>query len=213
MQHLLQYVGWSSIMTEESFGACRKETGVDENRCWWMLIYKIPPEPSSARVAAWRQLKTQGAVALQQSVWVLPAEPPCQGFFTAMRETIEAGGGSAYVLRVEALDNTPILERFAADRNAEYAELIDRCQAFEAEIAREKTAQKYTFAELTELEDDWAKLQQWFGKIQARDFYTAPRQTEAVTVLAHAETALQTFAQRVYTAEGLQDAPRPDRGR
>lgn len=183
-----------------------------ENTCWWMLIYKIPPEPSSARVAAWRRLKAQGAVALQQSVWVLPAEPSYQVLFTEMRENIEASGGSAYVLRVDASDGTSILERFAADRNAEYSELMDRCQAFEAEIAREETAQKYTFAELTELEEDFAKLQQWFGKIHARDFYTASRQIEARTVLAHAETALHTFAQMVYTAEGLQDAPSSDRG-
>ena len=176
---------------------------MNETTTWWMLIYKIPPAPSSARVAAWRQLKAQGAVALQQSVWVLPLDDRHAAFFTDMRQTIEAGSGQAYVFRVEALDGAAVRARFIADRDAEYTELLDRCQAFEEEIAREHAAAKYTFAELAELEGDGAKLRQWFAKIQARDFYPTARQAHAEAVLAHAETALHTFEHAVYVAEGL----------
>lgn len=189
------------------FGPCRKGIGVAENSFWWMLIYKIPAEPSSARVAVWRQLKAHGAVALQQSVWVLPIEPAYHAFFTELRQTIEAAAGSAYVLRVEDPDGPAIIERFWADRNTEYQEFMDRYRAFQSEIAREQEAHKYTFAELTEIEEDFSKMQQWLAKIQARDYYTAPRQAEALTALAHAEATLHAFAQAVYHAEGLQETP------
>lgn len=179
---------------------------MNETTAWWMLIYKIPPDPSSARVAAWRHLKAQGAVALQQSVWVLPPEAGHEAFFMTMRQTIELGGGQAYVFRVEALDDAAVRERFIADRDAEYTELLDRCQAFADEMAREHAAAKHTFAELAELEDEGAKLQQWFAKIQARDFYPTARQADARAALAQADTALQAFAHAVYVAEGLQQA-------
>lgn len=178
-----------------------------ETTAWWMLIYKIPPDPSSARVAAWRQLKAQGAVALQQSVWVLPLDARHEAFFTALRQTIEAGGGQAYVFRVDAVDEAAVRARFVADRDAEYAELLDRCQAFTDEMAREQAAHKHTYAELAELEDEAAKLQQWFAKIQARDFYPTDRVAHARAALAQAGTALQAFAHAVYVAEGLQDPP------
>ncbi len=178
-----------------------------ETTAWWMLIYKIPPDPSSARVAAWRQLKAQGAVALQQSVWVLPPDAQHAAFFMTLRQSIEVSGGQAYVFRVDALDAldgaAAVRARFIAERDAEYTELLDRCQAFEDEMAREHAGAKHTYAEL---KDEWAKLCQWFAKIQARDFYPTARQADAEVALARAETALHTFAHSVYVAEGLQEA-------
>lgn len=40
---------------------------------WLLLIYKVPNEPSAKRVYVWRKLKGMGAILLQDSAWVLPA--------------------------------------------------------------------------------------------------------------------------------------------
>ena len=40
---------------------------------WLLLIYKVPNEPSAARVYVWRKLKSLGALLLHDSAWVLPA--------------------------------------------------------------------------------------------------------------------------------------------
>jgi len=40
---------------------------------WLLLIYKVPNEPSARRVYVWRKLKGLGAILLQDSAWVLPA--------------------------------------------------------------------------------------------------------------------------------------------
>lgn len=40
---------------------------------WLVLIYKVPNEPSARRVYVWRKLKGMGALLLQDSAWVLPA--------------------------------------------------------------------------------------------------------------------------------------------
>lgn len=42
---------------------------------WLVFIYKVPNEPSARRVYVWRKLKTMGAILLQDSAWVLPANP------------------------------------------------------------------------------------------------------------------------------------------
>ena len=42
---------------------------------WLVLVVRLPSQPSSRRVRAWRRLRTLGAVALKNSVWVLPCSP------------------------------------------------------------------------------------------------------------------------------------------
>jgi DNA-binding transcriptional regulator PaaX len=39
---------------------------------WLLLIHQIPPKPGYLRVKAWRRLQRLGAVALKNSVYVLP---------------------------------------------------------------------------------------------------------------------------------------------
>jgi hypothetical protein len=39
---------------------------------WLLLIHQIPPKPDYFRVKIWRRLQKIGAVAIKQSVYVLP---------------------------------------------------------------------------------------------------------------------------------------------
>ena len=71
-------------------GLCMPESA--EAR-WLLLIHQVPPKPNYFRVKVWRRLQRLGAVAIKNSVYVLPrTEQTYEDFEWVMREIIEAGG-------------------------------------------------------------------------------------------------------------------------
>lgn len=63
---------------------------------WLLLHYKLPPEPSALRVAAWRRLKRLGAIFYQDTLWVLPCtERTREQFQWLAAEIVEMGGEAA----------------------------------------------------------------------------------------------------------------------
>jgi len=112
--------------------------------------------------------------------------------------------GQGMQLESAPLDKTQtdkVIVRFRADRDEEYRELLDRCRDFEAEIARERAANHFTYAELEENDIDLKKLKSWFEKIRKLDFYGATLAEEAATRLAGCEALLETYAQDVFAAQ------------
>ena len=45
---------------------------------WLMLIHQLPPKPDYFRVKIWRRLQRLGAVAIKNSVYVLPKNEQTQ---------------------------------------------------------------------------------------------------------------------------------------
>ncbi|MFF2080840.1 Chromate resistance protein ChrB [Kitasatospora sp. NPDC058162] len=173
---------------------------------WLLLVYRIPTEPTRLRAGVWRRLKALGAVYLQNSVAVLPASPETERALRVLRNDIGEMGGSAQLLRAEALaGQDEVIAALNAARDEEYTEVIDRCQDFLKEIAEETAAEHFTYAELEENDEDLAKLKAWFDKVRARDRLGAGRQTEAAAALQECEAALEGFAERIY-ATGI-DTP------
>jgi CRISPR/Cas system-associated endoribonuclease Cas2 len=169
-----------------------------------MLIHKIPAEPSGARVSVWRKLKSYGAVSLQNSVWVLPDNDNHNNFFRALKTDIEKESGSAFIFKFESLDSQEaVIEAFMNDRNAEYLEFLERCNEFLEEIKKEVAVEKFTYAELEEIEVDLQKLDSWLNKINSRDFFTASKSQEATKMLQHCHNSFKEFSNLVYQAEGL----------
>ena len=125
--------------------------------------------------------------------------------------TVRVQGGQAAVFEAQSLDgDDAVIERFRADRAREYAEFYERAQALLEEIDKERKREKFTFAELEEIEDDLQKLTAWLAKIEARDFFPNDQQEAARTMLAKCETAHARFAEDVYAREGLGDADEPN---
>ena len=60
---------------------------------WLLLIHQIPPKPSYFRVRIWRRLQQVGAVAVKQSVYVLPkSQQALEDFGWILKEIAEGGG-------------------------------------------------------------------------------------------------------------------------
>ena len=171
---------------------------------WLLLTYKVPTEPARKRVSIWRKLKSMGAVYLQGGVCVLPKTDDHLRRLKMLENEIAEAEGEALLLATIGLDQKQqdkIISRFNADRDDEYKEFIEKCVAFEAEIAYETTIQHFTYAELGENEQELTKFKTWIAKIQKLDFYGAPLNKEAIERLVRSEAILDAYAHNVFAAQ------------
>ena len=170
---------------------------------WLLLTYKVPPEPAAKRIALWRRLKGMGAVYLQNGVCLLPKTADHARRLKMLENDIGAIGGEAVLLETVALDpaqQEKVVDRFKADRDEAYREFIDKCDDFDAEIAKETAATHFTYAELEENDVDLKKLQGWLDKIRKLDFYGGELADTATERLKDCESVLDAYAQRVFHA-------------
>lgn len=171
---------------------------------WLLLTYKVPAEPARKRVSIWRKLKGMGAVYLQGGVCVLPKTDDHLRRLKVVENEIAEAEGEALLLATVGLDQKQqekIIARFNADRDDEYKEFIEKCIAFEAEIAEETRVKHFTFAELEENEQELTKFKTWIAKIQKLDFYKAQRAEEAAERLTRSEAILDAYAHNVIAAQ------------
>lgn len=68
-----------------------------ESHRWLLLIHQIPPKPDYFRVKVRRRLQRMGAVALKNSVYVLPLTEESREDFEWLGREIEVDGGEAMV--------------------------------------------------------------------------------------------------------------------
>jgi len=170
---------------------------------WLLLTYKVPPEPASKRIAIWRRLKSMGAVYLQNGVCLLPRTDDHARRMKILENEIAEMGGDAVILETAAFDRAQrdkVVARFKADRDDAYREFIDKCDDFETDIAKETTAQHFTYNELEENDVELKKLQGWLEKIRKLDFYGGALAAEAAERLKGCENLLDAYAQRVFEA-------------
>jgi hypothetical protein len=170
---------------------------------WLLLTYKVPSEPAKKRIALWRRLKGMGAVYLQNGVCLLPKtdDHVCQ--LKMIENDIVGMAGDSVILETVALNQgqeAKVLARFKEDRDEQYREFIDKCQDFKGEVAKEVTANHFTYAELEENDVDLKKLRNWLAKIKRLDFYEANLAVEAKDLLDACESVLEAYAQRVFDA-------------
>ncbi|MGB9112814.1 MAG: Chromate resistance protein ChrB [Acidimicrobiales bacterium] len=181
----------------------REELMAGDAADWLLLIYRVPTEPTRLRAGVWRKLKGLGAIYVQNSAAALPFSAAGERAFRALRAEIEEMGGTAFVFKSSVLAGTgPLVDSFNAVRNDEYEEIVDRCEDFLRQVAKEYDDQHFTYAELEENDIDLAKLTGWFESIRARDVFGAPGGDKVVEALGRCESALEEYAARVYAEEG-----------
>ena len=93
---------------------------------WLLLIHQIPPKPDYFRVKVRRRLRRMGAVALKNSVYVLPRSEEALEDFQWLAREIEADGGEATVCEaafVAGITNKELAAMFRAAPEREEAAL------------------------------------------------------------------------------------------
>jgi len=173
---------------------------------WRVLIYRVPTEPASKRVAVWRDLKRLGALYLQQCACIFPDIPAVTAQVNQVAAKIPPLGGETFLLdvpRLQPRDETRIIEAFREQRANEYAEIIEECETrFVKEIEFERFRENYTFEETEEIEQDLEKIRRWFDRVRERDWFRADRRDEVEAWLARCQGLLARFEEDVYRRQG-----------
>src|SRR2546426_5251700 len=92
---------------------------------WLLLIHQLPPKPDYFRVKIWRRLQRLGAVAIKNSVYVLPKNDQTQEDFQWVLREILEGSGEASICEasfVDGLSDDQVEALFQAAREAERSE-------------------------------------------------------------------------------------------
>jgi hypothetical protein len=176
------------------------ETAHDPRRDVWLLVvYRAPKEPSTARVAAWRRLHRLGGLYIGPSVCLVPRRLAERQVLERIGDGVRAAGGTFDIFEIEAFAedaNALLLDRFNAARDAEYAEVVERAVALQAELEREGAQGKFTFAEVEENEADLGKLRRWLKALGDRDLFGASGRDAADHAVREAADSVQRFAER-----------------
>lgn len=171
-------------------------------RRWLLLAYRVPSQPSRARVAVWRDLKRLGAFYIQQAVCVLPERDDVQEALQAIMTKIADLDGTSWHFTVDNIDERvqeQLVSGFRENSAKEYAEIVEECETkFFKEIEFERFRENYTFEETEEIRQDLEKLRRWLGRVEARDWLGAPGRNEAHTKVAECERLLDDFEVDVY---------------
>jgi len=143
---------------------------------WLLLIVSVPPEPSSLRVRIWRKLQALGAVALKNSVYLLPFTPENYEQFQWLAQEVPKSGGDATLLKVDRIENMrvdDVIRLFHKARDRGYRPLAERYRKLLLSLDR-----KATGATASRRDEELARLARELERLREIDFFDAPSYQE-----------------------------------
>ncbi len=157
---------------------------------WLLLIHQLPPKPDYFRVKVWRRLQRLGAVAIKNSVYVLPKNDQTQEDFQWVLREILEGTGEASICEasfVDGLSDDQVEALFQSAREAEYRQIADEARRL-AEIPMPD--KQIEGSRRTQIEVDMARLKRRLAEVVAIDFFGAPGREAAVGLVSGAEARM-----------------------
>ena len=165
----------------------------DSERSWLLLFHQIPPKPNYFRVKIWRRLQKLGAIAVKNSIYVLPKGDQAQEDFQWVLREIVEGGGEATLCEarlVEGLTDEQVEELFRSARSADYQQIAEECRqtakALPARPADEEDPR-------TQAEIEVDRLKRRLAEVIAIDFFGASGQAAAQGLLSELESRLRAL--------------------
>src|SRR5207237_7105119 len=176
---------------------------------WLLLLFSLPTNRNTERVAVWRRLKKMGAVQIKTSTYLLPDEPAQYEQFQWLAQQIRDYGGDSTLVRaqeIEGLTRDAVVSLFNTAREAEYADLKKALQNF---ISRHRKLDAESAA--VELE----RLTKQFRELRQMDFFDSARGHEVAMLLRRAEgprhaRKLQLLDAKQYRGKTWLTRPRPE---
>ena len=99
---------------------------------WLVLVYQFPSGPDSRRMKVWRRLQSIGAVAIKNSVYVLPLNEQAREDFQWLLAELHAAGAEGAILEarfVDGMSDQQVRELARAARSADYQALQEELTA------------------------------------------------------------------------------------
>ena len=176
---------------------------------WLLLLFSLPTNRNTERVAVWRRLKKMGAVQIKTSTYLLPDEPAQHEQFQWLAKQIRDYGGDSTLVRaqeIEGLTKEKVVSLFNAARDLDYTVLRKALQTF---IARRPKLDGAAAA--TELE----RFTRQFRELRQIDFFDSARGHEVAMLLRRAEgpkrsSKLQTLDPKQYRGKTWLTRPRQE---
>lgn len=137
---------------------------------WVLLSYRIPREPSTPRIAVWRQLKDLGVAQVGDGLVALPNDARTKERLEWVAAKVLEADGEAIVWIATPSGrrhSKGLAQQMRDARDGEYAELLKEINA--AEGAGRRTIQR------------WRR--EW-RRIDRRDYFRAPRRDQARLAIA-----------------------------
>ena len=182
-----------------SVAPAAQNTPENARRRWLILAHQLPSTPSNLRVKTWRRLQDLGAIAVKQSVYVLPDSPESREDFEWLRVEIEGSGGEAVVFAAHHLTadaETALVEEFRRSRQGAYTELAAELQRVRPTAERRRGQSQLR---------DISRYRQRFQAIERIDFFGSAGRDRVASLLAALESKRTGSPQRPSTA-GDRDA-------
>jgi hypothetical protein len=168
----------------------------------WLILAYRPPASHGLKTTIRRRLTAAGAVFPVHAVAVAPASPAAERAFRRIRRTIGQAGGSAQVLRAEAIEGAPdLVASFNQAREEEYAEIIAGCASLVAELGALTATGRFRYPDLGDKDAELKRLCMRNDMVRARDTLGAANAGPALSCLARCRAAVDAFAARVYRTD------------
>jgi hypothetical protein len=159
---------------------------------WILLVHQLPARPTNLRVRIWRKLQKLGAVAIKNSVYVLPANEKTNEDFQWLKQDIEAAGGEAAVFRagsVEGATDREIISAFRSARDGEFAAVAAEFDGLNNRLRQRHLSPARFAAHEAELDRLHAELQ----RIITNDFFEAKGRALALSAYDRAQKAMRVW--------------------
>lgn len=162
---------------------------------WILLIHQLPPKPTNLRVRIWRKLQKLGAVAIKNSVYVLPASEQTHEHFQWLKQEIESAGGEATVFKagsVEGATDDEIIAAFRKARDEEFAVIEAEFDGLAGAIREQSRGKHLSAGRLTAHETQIDKLYAELQRISANDYFGATGRAGAFTSYERCQKAIHS---------------------
>lgn len=158
-----------------------------------MLVYRMPREPSTPRIAVWRRLRRLGVAQPIDGLVLLPAGPRTREGLEWVAERVTEAGGQATLWtarNLSAAEEDATVATMTAAVSAEYADLAREARAAVQEAS---AADDGTPAARTDAGRRAAQLARTLEQVRGRDYFGAAGRNEA----EHAVLALKADIRRL----------------
>lgn len=145
---------------------------------WILLVLSLSTASATARMRAWRALKTEGAAVLRDGVYLLPASQQADIALQAIAKDVHEHDGIAYVLPTSA-----DTELFSAlfDRTEEWQTVLQEITSLQTQLLTQFSV---------DILKQTRKLRKNFSQLVAIDFFPTEAQNQVASILQDLEQAV-----------------------
>jgi len=170
------------------------KTNAQQAREWILLIHQLPPKPTNLRVRIWRKLQKLGAVAIKNSVYILPVTEQAHEDFQWLKQEIDSAGGEAAVFRAGSVEGTTddeIIAAFRKARDEEFAAVAAEFDGLTGAIREQLRGKHLSAGRLSAQETEIYKLHAELERIVVNDFFDAKGRAGAVAAYERCQKSIR----------------------